>query len=38
MAIIQVQVGKSTVEDDMLDGRAKVNIITKTFKKKIRFT
>jgi hypothetical protein len=35
MAIIQVQVGKSTIEDDMLDGGAKVNIITKNLKKKL---
>ncbi len=35
MATIQVQVGKIIVEDDMLDGGTKVNIITKNLKKKL---
>jgi hypothetical protein len=29
MAIIQVQSGENNVEDVLLDGRSKVNIITK---------
>jgi hypothetical protein len=29
MAIIQIQIGKKTIEDVLLDGRSKVNIITK---------
>jgi hypothetical protein len=29
MAIIQVQNGENNVEDVLLDGRSKVNIITK---------
>ncbi len=37
MAIIQVQVGKNTIEDVLLNGATSVNIITKTLKKK-RFT
>jgi len=28
MAIIQVQIGKNTIEDVLLDGGSKVNIIT----------
>jgi hypothetical protein len=35
MAIIQVQVGKNTIEDIMLDGGANVNIITENLKTKL---
>jgi hypothetical protein len=30
MVVIQVQVGKNTIENIMLDGGASVNIITET--------
>jgi hypothetical protein len=33
MAIIQVQIGKNTIEDVLLDGGSRINIITK----KLRF-
>ncbi len=36
MAIIQVQSGENNVEDVLLDGRSKVNIITKQFKLRSR--
>jgi hypothetical protein len=29
MAIIQVQVGKNTIEDVLLDGNSGINVITK---------
>ncbi len=32
MAIIQVQIGKNTIEDVLLDGGSRVNIITKQLK------
>jgi hypothetical protein len=32
MAIIQLQVGKNTIEDVLLDGGTSVNIITKNLK------
>jgi hypothetical protein len=35
MAVIQVQVGKNTVEDVLLYGGASVNIITENFKTKL---
>lgn len=35
MAIIQVQVGKTTIENVLLDGRSKVNIITRQLKTKL---
>jgi hypothetical protein len=28
MAVIQVQIGKNTIEDVLLDGGSKINIIT----------
>jgi hypothetical protein len=38
MVVIQVQVGKSIVEDVLINEGASVNIITKKFQNKIRFT
>jgi hypothetical protein len=35
MAIIQVQVGKNSIKDVMLDGGASVNIITKNLTTKL---
>ncbi len=35
MAIIQVQVGKNTIGDVLLDGRSKVNIIIEQLKVKL---
>jgi len=35
MAVIQVQVGKNTIKDVLLDGKASVNIITKNLKTKL---
>jgi hypothetical protein len=35
MGIIQVQVGKNTIEDVMLDGGTSVNIITKNLRTKL---
>jgi hypothetical protein len=37
MVVIQVQVGKNTIEDVLLDGRASVNIITKNLITKLGF-
>jgi hypothetical protein len=38
MVDIQIQVGKTIVEEVLLDGGANVNIITGNLRKKIRFT
>jgi hypothetical protein len=35
MAVTQVQVGKNTVEDVLLDGGVSVNIITKNLRTKL---
>jgi hypothetical protein len=35
MAVIQVQVGKNTIKDVLLDGKTSVNIITKNLKTKL---
>jgi hypothetical protein len=35
MAVIQVEVGKNTIKDVLLDGKASVNIITKNLKTKL---
>jgi hypothetical protein len=35
MAVIQVQIGKKTIEDALLDGGSRVNIITKQLKLKL---
>jgi hypothetical protein len=37
MAIIQVQIGKNTIEDVLLDGGFGVNIITKQLRLKLGF-
>jgi hypothetical protein len=36
MAVIQVQIGKKTIEDVLLDGGSRVNIITKQLKLKLK--
>ncbi len=35
MAVIQVQIGKNTIEDVLLDGGSKINIITEQLKLKL---
>ncbi len=35
MAIIQVQIGKNTIEDVLLDGGSRINIITKQLRLKL---
>ncbi len=35
MVVIQVQIGKNTIEDVLLDGGSRVNIITKHFRLKL---
>jgi hypothetical protein len=35
MAVIYVQIGKNFIEDVLLDGGSKVNIITKELRKKL---
>jgi len=37
MVVIQVQIGNNTIEDALLDGGSKVNIITKQLKSKLGF-
>jgi hypothetical protein len=32
MAVVQIQIGKNTIEDVLLDGSSRVNIITKNLK------
>jgi hypothetical protein len=36
MAIIQVQIGRNTIDDVLLDGGSGVNIITKQLKTRLR--
>ncbi len=37
MTVIQVQVGKNTIEDVLLNGRVSVNIITKNLRTKLGY-
>jgi hypothetical protein len=35
MAVIQIEIGKTTIEDVLLDGGSRVNIITKYMRLKL---
>jgi len=37
MVVIQIQIGNNTIEDALLDGGSKVNIITKQLKLRLGF-